>query len=790
MADPHIAFFTDLFGTPVPPTPEGKIEVFRELVSLFDSLHDFGGFGSVYDYITTSKDSIPKYITNKKTIFNHLRNSYTTLSGYPTISFKNSQLHCYSDNFHLKSSLSKAKLEDAFYTYAKDYLYTNATPAIEYTAKDIPYETLTSMFGTTLVFSIDTQKKLTMLTNQLGIDHTLYQTYDMEKVCDPAPHSTTSKDGLHILIEKAGQTRRYSTVPGIDKAELRGFNPEGDSNTQIKIDLKGTNGPVNMVKINAGPKHINNITNVNNKLKASITNFNDMATNKNIKPDLQFYNTTDIKSYSNPLGQLKDYSIEICRILAQKRLGDQLQVVSCMNEIDYTNTKIPLKNTIFVSIDRMAIAFAIANKVNCIYSNRDKLTLFKGGSMTSVEIKVPPVIGSAVSGPKPKKTGQKGGERETWDKFNEQLDKSPYHIMTIFMYTNTNLNGNAKLVQNRFNEFVTSVNTLSTTVLDDGRDIDTIEHTNTNYYIRSFRNNGNGTISIDIPKDNTRDYIVYLKGDWAIYKDGLNITLINIHNTKHYVSFVISAIYGALTGEGEMDTMDGGGSNENKEFLRILAKYEMLILIDDEQMKIWYDIFYTQDNGIPFYSPTFYELNAFFQELFNVNKTINYLSIYTYLQEQPLTHRFAKDLLIILDRILEYMNISTDVFVDPSEHDTAILDKVLDKAKQKSIEYGAALDSLEGSRLSNYIFKNDITPLYFYRVYQQTYFPVNTKPDTPKVSQTRLPFSTYFQHTIAARGGYTGRNKNKKKRRNGSPRRLSRRVFGRSKTTKLTRRLR
>ena len=129
-------FFKELFGLDtVPRTPDEKRSIFIELVSLFDSLHDFGSLGSVYDYVTKSDDG--KYITCKKTIFNHLRNGYSQLVGKPNISLKNSQLHCFSIKFHLKSSLSKTKLENAFYTYAKDHLHGRA---IESNKDDLTFD--------------------------------------------------------------------------------------------------------------------------------------------------------------------------------------------------------------------------------------------------------------------------------------------------------------------------------------------------------------------------------------------------------------------------------------------------------------------------------------------------------------------------------------------------------------------------------------------------------------------------------------------------------------------------
>ena len=775
-------FFKDLFGIPVPPTPDGKLELFKELVSLFDSLHDFGALGSVYDYVTTTKDSQPIYITNRKTIFNHLRNSYPRLKEHPRVSFLNSQLHCYTDNFHLKCSLSKAKLEDAFYNYAKYNIHNKSDYiATEYSSDDLGapmlrYENMVTLYGPTVVFSIDTQKKLSMLTNALNLTYNMYQTYDMEKVCDPAPHSTESKDGMNLLIETAGATRRYA-VPGITSAVLNTFNAEGKT-ANIKIDT----GTAITVTMNAGSSHKNNITIVNNLLKAKITGFKDSnpPTNQNVPATTGFYDSSGIILYKTPTGVLETYVTDIRRTLAQKRLGDQLQVLSCQVPIQYTNTTGTLTNPIFVSIDRMAIAFAIANGVNCIYSNRNKLTLFKGASQTGVTIKSVPALGTALKAKKakkPKKT-KKGGVREDWDRFDEQLMSSPHHIMSIFMYTNLKKREYASSIRQEFYTFVQGINILSTTTNDNGDDVN---QSHTNYYIRSYTETADDTIILHAPDESIRDKdaIVYLN-KWYIYKDGSFITLSNIEERSKYKTLDIDAIKGILSAEGDnLSEVTQGGNREinNKEFLRILAQYDMFSLIDDEQMKLWYDIFYTTDNGIPFYSPTFYELNAFFQTLFHeemlVSHEVHYMSIYTFLEEASLKNTYARDLVVIMDRILEYMGLSSEAFSESTKEDNKFLTKVLEIAEGKSNIYGETLNKLEGVSLADYIFNEDIVPMYFYRSYEAKYRPVSSKVLEPWQGQV-----VEKEKPLAYGMGGTRIRLNK---RRGSPKRRTRRNYRKSK---------
>lgn len=761
-------FFKDLFGIDVVPrTPDDKKSLFIELVCLFDSLHDFGSLGSVYDYVTKSDDG--KYITCKKTIFNHLRNGYSQLVGKPNISFKNSQLHCYSTKFHLKSSLTKAKLEDAFYTYAKDHLHGRA---IESNKDELTFDMLTQTFGPIPVFSIDTQKKLGFATNRIGLTKNMYQTYDMEKVCDPAPHSKESRDGMHLLIENYRNPRIYTNVTGVERVTLQEFKSDGEINAKIKIDLVGNPGQLNNVKMNDGAKHINNISKVNTQLRARITTA-PINGNINTEPKMSFY--TDINAYTNPsILDLKNYIYTVRRTLAQKRLGDQLQALACMKTIEYTNGQI--QNPIFVSIDRMAIAFAIANGVNCIYSNRDSLTLFKGASKTVATIRVVPTIGSAVSEAKraTKRGKPRGGSsrNEEWEILEDELQNSPYHILNIFMYCPV-VAGNA--VKHHFNTFAPTVKNIdSVTCKDTGEELDTT------YYIRTYSENpDHQTLTLDTSPNDGREHIVYLSNNgekWSIYKDGaIGFTLINlVMKGKQYesVSLTIGEILADLSTilqREENDAMEGG--SRNKDFLKVLAQYDLLTLVDTEQMRLWYDEFYTQDNGIPFYSPTFYEVNAFFQEVF-LKPEINYMSIYSFLESKFTENTYAQDLLLIMNRILEYMDLSADMFTEnPSESELILLEKALAHAKEKSDIYKESLNSLKGQELYQYIFENDITPMYFYRKYQEIY---SIKPSISKKAEmsVRNFMKVTRRVTLKAHGG---KRLAKHKRRNGSPRRRSRR---------------
>lgn len=691
MAD---AAFFGLFGltwgTDV--TEANKIIVFNELVSLFDSLHDFGSFGSVYDYVT--KTGV-EFITNKRTIFNHLRNGFSNLNRLTAISTTNSQLHSYSNDFHLKASLSKAKLEDAFYQYAKDILRTNK--AIELTEKTLSSKILIDTFGPSIIFSIDTQKKL--LASDALDGRTMYQTYDREKRCDPASHTSKYDGGkLGLLIEEiaAGSSRNY-LVPGVENAIISGNKIEI---TNLKINLAGSNDASGVIINNVAANHPNNVTNVNNRLKALIVAAEGAPANINKEPTFSFY--TDISGYS---GSNSKYIFDVRRKLAQKRLGDQLQVLACMQTISYGGG-ISVTHPIFVSIDRMAIAFAIANGVNCIYSNADKLTLFKGAANTIVTGKLTQFGGEVVDMPK---KNQMGGFREPWytveARIKELIRGEPEYLLNYFSYTKALPDGKTDL-RKMFNTFLMGIEYTSIDT-----DIASL------YHLRSFTDKGD--VRIMHGKEDTTSLVYFenTKDTWSITDNNTDMILTK-HNQAANTTLPIK--HDVFKGFFEADiesryNQEGGGKNEG--FMKSLALYDILTLFDTEQMKTWYDEFYILENGKAFHSPSFYELNAFFQALFD--EQIDYMLIFPFLKNS--SDAFSKAVLYAIERILDYMEISVpyDTKVDASSE--AVLVSVLERAAEKSKEYGHSISTLKGSILLDYLLEHNLTPLYFYNVFSERY---------------------------------------------------------------------
>ena len=724
------AEFFALFGLDVPATNERKTELFKELVSLFDSLHDFGTFGSVYDYVTKNKDR-EEYFTNRRTIFNHLRNGYPGLQASPQISTKNSQLHCFDIGFHLKASLTKAKLEDAFFNYAANNLISAAnkssleefkTPAAlkEKLHPDAP-----------LVFSVDTQKKLFAIDGLNG-----WQTYDREKKCDPAGHSDSNKNGILILTELNDSKERIYNANGIKLATVSGTSVELAS---IKIDLEGSPGDV-ITMTGSGSSHKNNVSNVNKQLKTIITAGTSMPDNISKKPELTFYTDVDYTAAASA------YLWNVRRKLAQKRLGDQLQVLACKNGINYQDivgNKYKVTNPIFVSIDRMAIAFAIAHGVTCIYSNGSKLQIFKGSKTTMEPI--------AAGGSKEIEKIKRGGRFIVeWEILTDQLHSSPANIMRLFMY---NIGGAAGMVARR--NFSESVDKSEIISLDDESPI---------YKVRSYRTSPDNPQKIiidnDVENENPLVFIVYGLNKWKIVDGGDQSYTLKKTGINDVV-LRLQELHGLMRSEVVMDTMDGGG--KNKYFLKTLAQYDLLTLCDEEQTRIWYDEFYTRDDGFTFHSPTFYELNAFFQVLFEEN--IDYMLIFPFLKNS--SDPFSKDVLYAIERILDYMDISVPYDTEVDKVSENVLLDVLKRASEKSKKYGHSISTLKGSKLLDYLFEHNLTPLYFYNVYSEKYPRVKVKePVTTynsKMLSRKRRYNTHLPMVGVKAGG--------KKKYKGSPRR-------------------
>jgi hypothetical protein len=508
--------------------------------------------------------------------------------------------------------------------------------------------------------------------------------------------------------------------------------------------------------MNDGASHKNNVSNVNKQLNALLAQVLDSG-NQSVKPTLVFYTEPGIVDYGNlGEGALLTRVRNIRRKLAQKRLGDQLQVLACKQVITYDKKGVGpsyrVQHPIFVSIDRMAIAFAVANGVNCIYSNGDNLTLIHGLDVPSIQTEANAIPAKIERRPQSerKTRTQKGGATEDWEIVKEQLLSTPYHIVNLFLFKRT---GDGAAVRGRFIDFVNPLGFVSTKIKEKNNNtFDSGDVNQDDYVIRSFEKTNvaaaNKEITIHIAphsvdKPNSMDCIFFGKTaaeNYRIQKAADNnyyyLTGSNGDNT-YYRLDTLQGFFAAGSDSPDIGlgtSQRGGESTRNKKFVQMLGQYDIYTLIDAEQMKIWYDEFYTSEDGIPFYSPTFYELNALFQELFKKQyENLDYTMLLPYLESQSKTNLYANSCFIALKRIFDYMEIDTTQQSSEIDQITQqAFATILDASSHVSTEeYEPSLRKLQGVSLLDYIYEKDITPFYFVNKFNELY-PVATPSEIKK----------------------------------------------------------
>jgi hypothetical protein len=426
---------------------------------------------------------------------------------------------------------------------------------------------------------------------------------------------------------------------------------------------------------------------------------------------------------------------------------------------DIKGTTITVKNPIFVSIDRMAIAFAISNGVNCIYSNANNLTLFKGSASTVVSGALPQNGGLAQNGsevPDMPKKNQMGGFRDDWSTIQEEilnkLKLEPEYLLDFWSYYQPGIID--VTIRGQFNAFLSTTDYTSVNVKDDGTDF----NKNT-YVIRSYSSIPDTEV-LDRPTGSNANCSVYLVNGntWTIKVGATDFTIKNeaTGNTKTQTFDVIK---GFLEVDSANLSFTGGGSKNNEGFLKILGQFDLYTLFDVEQRKIWYDDFRCTDNGKSFDSPTFYEVNAFFQALFE--EDIDYMLIFPFLKNS--SDPFSKDVLYGIERILDYMEISVSYDSKIDASDEAVLLNVLDRAAEKSKEYGHSISTLNGSNLLDYLLEHNLTPLYFYNVFSERYPVKKAERSISRKQRYKLNVPLDQRVLVKAVGG--------KKKYRGSPRR-------------------
>jgi hypothetical protein len=768
----------------------------KELISLYDSVHDFGTYGLPYDYVRKLDGG--GFYTSKRTTFNHLRNTYSTLRGRPNVSYYGSQLRCSDTNFYLKASITKNALEDSFLEAATAYYTALRGVPLKKDHRAVTNETF-NIFRTpdksAVVFSVDTQKRLNEAINRLvtsGVPNKFFFVYDMEKVCDPAPHQFAESGVLQLLTESPGQTRTYDEgagIIGVTSAKLSGFNPAGKKAT-IEIQLEGEDAAAagNTIEMNKGGAHKNNITLLQKLLNAQFAAYT--STDGNISKDPNsgdegngFY--PGISGYTDIVGDtLKTHVFDLRRKFAQKRLGDQLQVLSCKNQITYTRDgNYTVKNAVFVSIDKMAIAFAIMNGVNCIYSNGENLIFYVGDAKCEMKTAAGALVGGGASIPRPIK--QKGGAADPYLLNLLTSGEDPQFILDLFMYSAAGGAGAAdgaaggvpewktfvtridNKIEDNFEFFVDGANAYATLLRTGARKSERIvgnirKHLPKLVAGARVEDPAVPVYFVDITTAYPTHYfyqkVTKVGGNWVLSKGKHYFgerSLDNPTGDEAKKTISIGALTVLLNSLYEAGEYQEGGDRDTAvkhKILHALAVHDIMVLADPEQKHISHDPYYTHGDGVLFFKPTYYELYGLIHTLLERKDAHEFTLAMTYLLINPNKSQFISSIKLIMGSIFEYISYPIEKIVAQlptlRAEDIGVCETIFASAERLSTFYANGLGNKDPNALFDFCMKYDVTPLSFYNAY-------NASPKAPaKPSQTLV--------SAAKRNLYNLRNTRKK----------------------------
>ncbi len=395
---------------------------FSKKISLYDSIHDFWSYGIANDNIDYISDN--KYISYfNKIFFNYLVKSYE-LNNIESLNQGNLKFHT-NEKYKNKNTIPIINIESSI---LEEVLKLN---------KNYTKKTNLNDIRTHVPLVIDTQKNIIdILDNSEKYLYCLNQ----EMIHDSGNKITyNSPKQFTFYNEVEGQKRNYmnNILPGFFNIYFNGFNDNktnviyyNGNTSYINAEIKLNKNEFNTVKtIVSNIETIINKNIISYKTKILENSYAIFYNNRSDYNGLNFYNILNNEIDKNQ--QLKNYAFKLVLEYNKKRYGDQLQVLSCKKEIIYLNESnnktYVIKNSYFVSIDKMAIAFAILNNVNCIYDKSIDIN-------TDYEIYTfsnPEVIKYIIQ-PQQIVKSKKGGNRRMKTTYNiETIYDDPYILIDI-----------------------------------------------------------------------------------------------------------------------------------------------------------------------------------------------------------------------------------------------------------------------------------------------------------------------------------------------------------------------
>ena len=432
-----------------------SIEDYIELISLFDSIHDFKKTCS--DILFKARDG---NVYLDKLFFSILRISFGLSIDYSS-AFSN-----FVSTFHKMykpSILPSKELESFFfinrivkrnegfmiYNGIKQILKSKKSAKISVIVKKI-YHTFKQRDGEAIQLIVDTQKKIFKLIKFAGNGMRFDFCLTAESINDPASKLYPKKKSLltkkksyvrkpfqeNYYYEELQHPRTYEETAGLFKPTFSDLRIRDDEKANVKISLQ-KRGAVSAVEtysesiINTGRKHSNSISKIKKQMRG-ITK--SIHYEKKIKTTVNDYLNNDNNDKLDKLNYLYNQETafvkeDIVRLFTQKRFGDQLQAEVCRFAINnpdeirlikyengFTNAgeSKNLHNPVLVTIDRMLFAYAILINIPAIFDSGDTIITYKPPPPTQ-----PPVV--QVAGKNPKKSFH---TKET----SKRKIKTPIHI--------------------------------------------------------------------------------------------------------------------------------------------------------------------------------------------------------------------------------------------------------------------------------------------------------------------------------------------------------------------------
>jgi hypothetical protein len=613
-------------------------------ICLYDSIHDFSKNLDIDDHVSYKNK---KFYYFKELIFNYLNQSL----GFEDHYSLNQGRMVFHDRTVFKTDLTvpTSNIEDIvlFNTLniKKNFIRTTDINKINYQMPLI----------------IDTQSKLLKFLND---PNKYFLCINQELICDPGSKiSYNDPKRFTLFIEKSGQKRLYkkNELPGYFDILMEGLEQTNENNQSTKINYFYNNNLIdkynltlnNHIKYNTVEIITNNILeliNINDiyYTDINISNaYNSFFKNKDINTGINFYKTSN--NIKNNINKISQYSFNIIKEFSKKRYGDQLQVLSCLKSIKYkniNNNKIyTVINPYFVSIDRMAIAFAIINNINCIYDIKDsdnfeiytfnKPTIIEDMNQTSDTLYKPitPIL------------AKKGGFIDLLTE--DKITNNPYNILNLVLpiYYDKILNFKANILRKNSKRFLRPIINDQYIFTDDLFDI-------YNIFIYNSQN----------------DSILYYLDNKLYYKelnmDDMNklLTSKNINDIKNIINTKIKFDLNFK----KITNLYNKNNIHDDDILNNLFRHELKSNIDSEYRESYFENVYINENyndNIPIYLPLHLELYFIVNELYNpftkidINNKELSDDIKEYLNNAKLSYS------VIINKNIENLNINNEIII-------------------------------------------------------------------------------------------------------------------------------